>query len=535
MADELDLSAEQPSAIPTPNIADKATTELARGRMLLEAQINKLMSSLDRRKNQTFDPMKLRMAQGFLAPTKTGRFGESLSNVAGGVAEEQAKQQAYDEQTDKLKLELQQKMYEMQSDATGSDMMRQAVTGQLGPKAQQIAKIPSVGMSAPVGAVQPTSIQDVPVAPPVAPQSTQNATTEQALQIAVNNPSALEKITMTPDMVQMFYSLPGGAGKKYGEMADKIFNNQRQMAELGIKESELANKTREINTKQVPVRSPYDPDREMQMSTTDYNKYLQLDFNDNKAVNTFLRSHGLGAYAIGAEGTSGTGSTGSGSGVKGMTKAEQELENKLKEKREGVKIDQDNAAVTSMRASAEVAQGMKQDARAIYGYASNPKTSNAFGLLSKAGIGEAILSAAEEGIRVGPYNIGINNLTTRILQARGTQDEVNAALALGRNISQLELGYTRMFLKGEGAITEGERAIVRRIPPGIADSPKTAMLKSEMIMARSTFDEQKNAIYDKWVESNPTGLYSQFKNSPSYKELSKHYDNKIKQLDKKYL
>ena len=284
----------------------------------------------------------------------------------------------------------------------------------------------------------------------------------------------------------------------------------------------------------IEVASPFDPDRTIKMPVDVAEKYNALDFNDPRAVNTFLRSNGLGAYAIGAEGVP-TGGTGGGSGVKGMTKAEQDLENKLKEKREGVKIEQDDKAVTSMRSSAEAAQGMKQDARAIYGYASNPKTSNAFGLLSKAGIGEAILSAAEEGIRVGPYNIGINNLTTRILQARGTQDEVNAALALGRNISQLELGYTRMFLKGEGAITEGERAIVRRIPPGITDSPKTAMLKSEMIMARSTFDEQKNEIYDKWAESNPSGLYSQFKNSPSYKELAKQYDNKIKQLDKKYL
>jgi hypothetical protein len=354
----------------------------------------------------------------------------------------------------------------------------------------------------------------------------------------------MDELTMTPQIVAAISSLDPALGK----IAESVLNSQLKKIEImqkryttnqnGDKIDTFTGETVEYGTRTVDVNSPFDPDATMKMPSRLVTEYQGLDFNKPQAVNSWLRRNGLGAYAIGAEeagGARSTESTRGGSGQQGMTKAERDLENKTKEKRESVKIDQDNAAVTSMRASAEVAQGMKQDARAIYGYASNPKTSNAFGLLSKAGIGEAILSAAEEGIRVGPYNIGVNNLTTRILQARGTQDEVNAALALGRNISQLELGYTRMFLKGEGAITEGERAIVRRIPPGITDSPKTAMLKSEMIMARSTFDEQKNAMYDKWAESNPTGHYSQFKNSPSYKELSKQYDNKIQQLDKKYL
>jgi hypothetical protein len=392
----------------------------------------------------------------------------------------------------------------------------------------------------------------MPVGRPQAPMPQQampqasNAPTDvqQAVSAIKQNPSIMDELTMTPQIVAAISSLDPALGK----IAESVLNSQLKKIEImqkryttnqnGDKIDTFTGETVEYGTRTVDVNSPFDPDATMKMPSRLVTEYQGLDFNKPQAVNSWLRRNGLGAYAIGAEeagGARSTESTRGGSGQQGMTKAERDLENKTKEKRESVKIDQDNAAVTSMRASAEVAQGMKQDARAIYGYASNPKTSNAFGLLSKAGIGEAILSAAEEGIRVGPYNIGVNNLTTRILQARGTQDEVNAALALGRNISQLELGYTRMFLKGEGAITEGERAIVRRIPPGITDSPKTAMLKSEMIMARSTFDEQKNAMYDKWAESNPTGHYSQFKNSPSYKELSKQYDNKIQQLDKKYL
>jgi hypothetical protein len=49
----------------------------------IDAQ-KKMLEALESR-NQLFDPVLLAMAQGFLAPTKTGSFGESISNVAGAV------------------------------------------------------------------------------------------------------------------------------------------------------------------------------------------------------------------------------------------------------------------------------------------------------------------------------------------------------------------------------------------------------------------------------------------------------------------
>lgn len=58
----------------------------------------KLTESLDSRKNRFFDPTMLAMAQGFLAPTQSGGFGESLGNVAGklGPAEAAAAKEEQD-------------------------------------------------------------------------------------------------------------------------------------------------------------------------------------------------------------------------------------------------------------------------------------------------------------------------------------------------------------------------------------------------------------------------------------------------------
>lgn len=50
-----------------------------------ESARRSLEDALAKRENRLFDPTLLAMAQGFLAPTKTGSFGESLGNAAGAV------------------------------------------------------------------------------------------------------------------------------------------------------------------------------------------------------------------------------------------------------------------------------------------------------------------------------------------------------------------------------------------------------------------------------------------------------------------
>ena len=58
--------------------------------------LNRLSQSLDTRKNRFFDPVWLAAAQGFLAPTQTGGFGESLGNAAKSISaaqEQDIKQQ----------------------------------------------------------------------------------------------------------------------------------------------------------------------------------------------------------------------------------------------------------------------------------------------------------------------------------------------------------------------------------------------------------------------------------------------------------
>lgn len=527
MADELSTE--------SPNIAETATSDLARGRILLEAQINKLMASLDKRKNQTFDPMLLRAAQGFLAPTKTGRFSESLGNVAGGVAEEQVKQQAQDEQADRMKLELSQKMYDLQKQTEAQRILG----GSLGAK-PTLAQAPTGAPMAPTapvgGGVMPIPQAQAPQAPT---QPTQGqADIQQAVSAIKQNPSIMDELTMTPQIVAQVSALDPALGK----IAESVYNGQMKKAELMQKRYNTNAQGDVFDTftgemvkkgqRTIEVASPFDPDRTIKMPVEVAEQYNKLDFNNPNTVNSFLRSHGLGAYAIGAP--SGGGEGGGDGTPTGGTKLERETAFKIKEKRAGANIDEDVKLKTSIGNAADAAIDIKNNASAVYNFASNPKTANAFGVLAKPGVASAVLSAAQEGIRVGPYNIGFGGVEDAVRKIGGTQADIDAASAAARNISQLELGFSQAF-KGQGQVSDAERRIVKQVGPALSDSPKVVMLKSELITARATFDSENAARYQKWSEAHPEGFVNQYKQSPQYKELVQHYDNKLKQVENKYM
>lgn len=72
-----------------------------------QSALDKLVQALDERKNrQLFDPTLLAMAEGFLSPTRSGGFGESLGLAAGKVrtAQEAEDKQAMEEARTRFEL-----------------------------------------------------------------------------------------------------------------------------------------------------------------------------------------------------------------------------------------------------------------------------------------------------------------------------------------------------------------------------------------------------------------------------------------------
>jgi hypothetical protein len=120
--------------------------------------------AFEERNNRLFDPIALAAAQGFLAPTKTGSFGESLGNVAASLGPAQSAEEKrtmemakmrLDMATQGLSTEIQQKQAEMKQRLINEDLgpdspyakppVAPQVAPQPAPPAAPVGALPSVG------------------------------------------------------------------------------------------------------------------------------------------------------------------------------------------------------------------------------------------------------------------------------------------------------------------------------------------------------------------------------------------------------
>ncbi|MEI6900796.1 MAG: hypothetical protein WCL00_13035, partial [Bacteroidota bacterium] len=132
---------------------------------------------------------------------------------------------------------------------------------------------------------------------------------------------------------------------------------------------------------------------------------------------------------------------------------------------------------------------------------SNP---DAFGIISKPGIMNAIAGLVSEGIKAGSVNIGIPSIEEAIRKGNpnATQDTINAAIMASQQMAQLELKYAQTYLKGQGAVSNNEREIVARTIPNLRDPAKVIIIKTELMQERAKFDKTISNSFHNW-ERNP--------------------------------
>jgi hypothetical protein len=120
----------------------------------LSDQMALMRSNLDRRTNIPFDPTLMQAAAGFLAPTKTGSFGESLGAAAGNAATQAEKDWLRNQETEKMKMELAQKQALLQQQMSGREfLMQQGAFGEPSGTAK-----PSVGATGATGSASATGM-----------------------------------------------------------------------------------------------------------------------------------------------------------------------------------------------------------------------------------------------------------------------------------------------------------------------------------------------------------------------------------------
>jgi hypothetical protein len=188
--------------------------------------------------------------------------------------------------------------------------------------------------------------------------------------------------------------------------------------------------------------------------------------------------------------------------------------------------------------SAKVASVIEKPANQIFKIASDPIQSKALGLLENPDVFSAIAGVTADGVRVGPFNVGIPAIRDAVAKVTGDPKEreqiLNALQMLGRNYSEIELNFTRLYLKGEGAVTEGERAIVRQVSGGVANRRVVALAQTETLLQRAAFDKAVKTELLQWEKANPNKSIDEFTESAGYKKLVNNLDRNTDAIYNKY-
>ena len=171
------------------------------------------------------------------------------------------------------------------------------------------------------------------------------------------------------------------------------------------------------------------------------------------------------------------------------------------------------------------------NAQRIYGGASRVlnylgESKNYFGLFNRPTVMSAIGKLISEGIKTPTGSIAIEGLEDSIRQAMpgAKQKDLDNIKLAAADLAEIELAFTRTYLAKQGAVTEGERKIVRAIPGNVSSSPEVLKARMDLLKMRSQYDIDVADAFGAWQEKNPNGSYLKFERSGLYKELNKGFE-----------
>jgi len=561
---------EQESPLTAEEVARKSLMDRRQQSEALEAQINLLSKSLDSRMNPGYDVPLMQMAAGFLKPTKTGSFGESLGygmeNYSKASDEEFARKQLVDKQ----RLEYMQKLADIQK--------------QRGLLDYQLAD-----MGAPAPTTLRTGAESAPPgAPAVAPPAGGAMPPAGAPLNAAPNPTAPEgsRRPMTIDRAKQASAMDD----KLGEAAWKQLEAERKQVELQLAQlkssregfiptqfgmwdadkKEWVEKDPYITKMEKADFGPFNPPGQDGRYATQkqIREYEALDKTDSNAMMRFAIKYGFlapsafpggapsgtapsggGAAPAGAPSGGGarpTGGTAPASGGKpAVDPFGRPTRIKTREELEQEKIANEAGAAEAKKyaeGAGEMASNLREsafsatDVKSLAQEAGSIAKSapNAFKLLQNKDSGlrtelDGYLQAVKTGAQT-PW--GTFSIPTDIIERNGLKDrEIQALQKYAQIEAQFTLFNRRLWLKGQGAVSNGENAVAAQLGPQASDRPEVIQMKAQAIGRKADFDEQTFLAFEQWREQNPGGGFTKFlTQSNEFKELKNEYIADLKAM-----
>jgi hypothetical protein len=493
--------------------------------------LDRVTQSLDARKNRLFDPVLLAMAEGFLAPTRTGSFGEALGNAAGKLRGAEEAEFKREQELAQAQLGVaQQGMQLEQQRARQRFLMGQMEPGAAPP--QPGSQTP--GQPQPAG--QPGAQPPTPMAAPAGAPPAQAAVAQQ--------PPGTEGIKGEPFMppnpnvansVNLLRAAMMDPSKGIVDITEKLGELQRKryqetpegMVDLA---TGLLYRTKRPDITPVAIQLRTIKGLEGQTLNVPMTRAREHDDALREAMSgnpARLREIEKSLVSSFAEQPAAP-SQGAPSGP-GRVLTAQELESSAAEEKETAvgrartAVEREKQVTTNTAA----ARSMLFNANRVQQLVS--ESPQGFGMFSRPGIASAFGNLINEGIKAGTTSVnlgGFENSVRQLMPNISQKDLDNVSKTAG-TLAEMELAYTILYMQKQGAITEGERAIVRNIGGNISQSPGVLMQKAKLIAMRAQHDINIGEAWSRYQEQNPRANYNQFERSPTYKSLISNYDQDL--------
>ena len=447
-----------------------------------------LRSALDSRQ-QLFDPTLLAAAQGFLAPTKSGGFGESLGNVAAAVGPIQEQERKRSMEEAQMRLELAQSELGMRQQAGGMKMFRDLLGG--APAA------PGAPVQAAPGAAAPGA------AAPGAAAPGSSAQVAPGIQQDPNAPRGFSKVT--PEAIAMLGSMPGM--KQTAELLRdmvKLKQDRYAVSMNGIVFDKWERKYLDLDIpgqKQEDFATPYGT---YKMTPNEYARFRRAE-SEGKGkdwIDSFIRPGGMAAGVPGAPGR------------KTVAQSEAEKAGQIRTTEERAKSESERYEDIIKKGA--MASSQLPRLKNMYALATGPNASQYLGIFRGPKFSDAIGLLAESAVP------NVREVFTNL----GLDKDVKAEQLAFTQQAALVNAEMRKILRspGEGAQSDLENRMALAAGVEMTDPARGMAKKIQFLQARAEFE---NEIARELNKSKMNATDFILSPDSKYQQLLQNYEQKL--------
>jgi hypothetical protein len=482
-------------------LKEKVVDDLGDQREAMNDILVRLREGLDARKNRLFDPVLMQTAAGFLKPTKTGSFGESLgyaADMAGAASERELLQQR---ENQKMEMELAQKEIELRQQLGGDAFVSQLLGG---PKTvAPPAGAPAVGSAGapPTGGV-PTGVAGA-----------------QNPQQALLSSAAQGRIKITDEILL----LANRINPKILPTLQEIRKSQGEEEKNRIEREKL-----ELMTSKVTPRGTRTERDLTYAQRKEYQAALDQYFidGDEQKLLAFYDSKGwLDPEQVRGRKIPKAGETAEPI-PRSKSQSEIDADKETMTKTAALRAEEAEKAAGRLLSAGRIAFANSNTADDMIGYATN--NPRVFEIMNKPGIAGSVARAAKEGLTTGNFSVSIP--ADKILDYKLTKEDLTALQMFAQKSSELQTrGRQLNRTPGEGSMSDFETKLLGGIYALPSDNQRAIILKSQALKAQGAFDRAAAEI---WITKSkqPGYNYNDFTLDKDFLALQKDYEATLKEM-----